>query len=228
MKNLPLPFIELATYLASHKINAYLIGSSSRDFLLGKDIDDYDIAVDCPIENVAPLFEKKMDKYLMYGSIVVTYKNNKFDITSFRKEEKYKDHRHPSSISFTNNMNEDFIRRDFTINAIYIDLKGNIFDFSSGVSDLNGCLIRMIGDPKVRIKEDPLRILRAIRFSLIYDFDLEESLEFAIKRYGNLLSQISSGKIESELQKMRKGGVNELEIKKAFSKFNITMYYKAK
>ena len=98
-------------------------------------------------------------------------------------------------------MKEDFVRRDFTINAIYIDMNGKIYDFSSGISDLNGHLIRTIGEPRKRIKEDPLRILRAIRFSLVYDFEIEESLYFAIKRYGNLLSEVSDGKIVIRIKK---------------------------
>lgn len=228
MKTLPIQFLELARYLKLHDINAYLIGSSSRDFLLGNNIEDYDIAVDKPIDLLLPLFEDKMDKYACYGSIVVKFNDVKFDITSFRKEKQYIDHRHPAHIEFTSDMREDFIRRDFSINAIYIDAEGNVFDFSSGLIDLSSHLIRMIGDPRKRIKEDPLRILRAIRFSLIYDFDIEESLEFAIKRFGSLLSGISQGKIDSELNKMRKANVNEMEIKKAFSKFNINMYYRAK
>ena len=228
MRNLPSEFLSLAKYLKEHNINAYLIGSSSRDFLLGLDIHDYDIAVDKDIDEVLPLFIEKMDKYKMYGSIVVKHEGVKFDITSFRKEKMYKDHRHPSLIEFTNKIEEDFPRRDFTINALYIDMDGKIYDFSSGVMDLNGHLIRMIGDPRKRIKEDPLRILRAIRFALIYDFEIEESLMFAIKRYGNLLSEISSGKIESELNKMRKANVLEMDIKKEFSKYNIAQYYMKK
>ena len=228
MINLPEKFIAIASYLKEHGINAFLIGSSSRDFLLGKEIEDYDIAVDTPIDKVAPLFEEKMDKYIAYGSIQVTYDKQKFDITSFRKEKAYKDHRHPSIIEFTSSIEEDFVRRDFTINAIYIDINGKIYDFSSGVNDLYGCLIRTIGDSRKRIIEDPLRILRAIRFSLVYDFEIEESLFFAIKRYGNLLSNVSQGKIESELIKMRKSGVNELDIKREFSKFNINAFYKAR
>ena len=199
MNPLPKKFISLAMFLNEHGIKAYLIGSSSRDFLLGNEIEDYDIAVDAPIDVVAPLFEDKMDKYIAYGSITVKYDNQKFDITSFRKEGNYKDHRHPSNVSFTSDIKEDFVRRDFTINAIYIDMDGNIYDFSSGIIDLSGHLIRTIGESRKRIKEDPLRILRAIRFSLIYDFEIEESLYFAIKRYGNLLSSISECKIESEL-----------------------------
>lgn len=219
-------FLSLAKYLSSHGVNAYLIGSSSRDFLLGKEIKDYDTAIDAPIDEVIDLFEDKMDKYKMYGSIQVKYLGVRYDITSFRKEGVYKDHRHPSEIIFTKDMKEDFVRRDFTINAIYIDMEGKIYDFSSGISDLSGHLLRTIGEPRKRIKEDPLRILRAIRFSLVYDFEIEESLSFAIKRYGNLLSEVSDGKIESELSKMRKSGVSEMMIKKEFSKFNIISYYK--
>lgn len=228
MTSLPEKFLSLASFLKEHGINAFLIGSSSRDFLLGNEIVDYDIAVDTPIENVASLFPDKMDKYIVYGSIQVVYNGQRYDITSFRKEKSYKDHRHPSIIEFTSSMEEDFVRRDFTINAIYIDMNCKIYDFSSGVSDLRGCLIKTIGDSRKRIQEDPLRILRAIRFSLVYDFEIEESLYFAIKKYGNLLSNISSGKIESELSKMRKSGVKELDIKKEFSKFNINAFYKAR
>ena len=112
-----------------------------------------------------------------YGSVHVKVDGVKTDVTTLRVEEDYEDFRHPGKIRFVKTIKEDYVRRDFTINAIYIDKDFKIIDPSNGMDDLKAKLIRFIGDPEKRIKEDPLRIIRAIRFAIDLDFNIDKDLE---------------------------------------------------
>ena len=113
---------------------------------------------------------KVINEYLEF------FKENgiKFDITTLRKESAYLDYRHPSKITFVKDLKIDYLRRDFTINALYMDETLKIIDYTNGVNDLKNHLLRMIGDPYLRTKEDPLRILRAVRFAITFDLKIEE------------------------------------------------------
>lgn len=226
MINLPIEFKQLAQVFKDHGYNAYLIGGSSRDCLLNKEFKDFDVATNATPEEVISMFEDVFDHFKQYGSVRVTYKGTKFDVTTFRKETKYTDHRHPGVVEYTTDIKEDYYRRDFTINAIYIDMDGNIYDFGSGSMDLQYNLIRMIGDPNKRLKEDPLRILRAIRFSLVLDFEVEESLQFALKRNAYLIQELNEGKIKEEIAKMKKAGIPEVYIKGELSKYHVVLPFK--
>lgn len=181
-----------------------MIGGTSRDFLLGKEILDYDFTTDAtPTEmknfilNGSFVFEK-------YGCVKVKHEGFNIDITTLRKENNYSDSRHPNEIIFTTSIEEDSKRRDFTLNAIYIDENYQIFDFHNGLSDLNSKILRMIGDPDTRLKEDPLRILRAFRFATIYNFSIEKSLNDSIIRNKPLLNNLNKDKINEELNKLLK------------------------
>lgn len=186
----------------------YMIGSTSRDYLFKNEIRDYDF-----VSNATPLQIKKfLDielTFMKYGVSKYKYKGFNIDIATLRKEEDYFDYRHPKKIEFVNNIEEDYKRRDFTINAIYIDENYNIIDPSSGVTDLKNRTLRMIGDPEKRIKEDPLRILRAIRFKEEYDLSIEESLNDSIKNNYDLLTKLNKEKIKQEEIKLTK--VKELK-----------------
>lgn len=226
MKQLPADFITLYSILKKHGFSSYLIGGSSRDFLLGNDFIDFDVTTNARPDDLKNIFEDVDDTFSKYGSIKLKINGTKFDITTLRKENKYKDHRHPLNVEYVDDIKIDFLRRDFTINAIYIDGEGNVFDFSSGVSDLNNNLIRMIGDPDKRLKEDPLRIIRAIRFSLVLDFEIEESLQFAILKNAHLIAQLRPEKIKEEINKMIKAGISLIDIKKEFKQYHIVLPFK--
>ncbi len=226
MRQLPNDFITLYSILKKHGFSSYLIGGSSRDFLLGNEFSDFDVATNAKPGDIKNIFENVDDTFAKYGSIKLKINGTKFDLTTFRKENKYTDHRHPSNVEYVDDVKVDFSRRDFTINAIYIDGDGNVFDFSSGLSDLNNNLIRMIGIPDVRLKEDPLRILRAIRFSLILDFEIEESLQFSILKNAHLISQLRVEKIKEEINKMIKAGISLIDIKKEFKSYHIVLPFK--
>ncbi|MBQ9011533.1 MAG: hypothetical protein IJ093_02670 [Bacilli bacterium] len=134
-----------------------------------------------------------------YGSVIISYEKIRFEITTFRTEGKYKDYRKPSNIQYISSLEEDLKRRDFTINTLCIDKEGQKIDLLNAKSDLDNRIVRMIGNPKLRLKEDVLRILRAIRFATVLNFELEPVLKIYIKKYGPLLKKLSKERQKEEL-----------------------------
>lgn len=182
----------------------YMIGSTSRDYLLNNKIKDYDFVTDAkPTDTLK--FLKLKDTFAKYGVLNTKFDGINVDIVTLREELNYKDHRHPNEIKFINDINIDYKRRDFTINAIYIDENYKIIDpTNSGVNDLNNRILRFIGDPLTRIKEDPLRILRAYRFIEEYNLNVDENTLSILKNNEDLLKNINPNKIKEEERK-RKG-----------------------
>jgi tRNA nucleotidyltransferase (CCA-adding enzyme) len=196
---------------SNHGHHAYLVGGSSRDILLSKKTHDVDIATDAKPEKVIAIFNlKKVDPFTFkFGNVKTIINEIEVDITTLRQESSYTDSRHPEKIAFVKDPKTDSLRRDFTINAIYIDKDGVILDFHNGQQDLKDKVIRMIGDPIARVKEDPVRILRALRFALTLNMTIEESLLTTIKDNQNLLTQVSDFRIKDELTKMLKSKSKE-------------------
>ena len=152
------------------------------------------------------------------------YKNPdgiKFDITTLRKESGYLDSRHPSKIIFVKDLEIDYQRRDFTVNALYLDEKLNVIDYCNGQKDLENKILKMIGDPNVRLKEDPLRILRAVRFALMFNFKIDKALLKAMHDNFALLKNITDDKIRSELNKIDFSKVNQDYKDALFQQFDI-------
>lgn len=187
-----------------HGYRIYMIGSASRDFLLDKEINDYDFVTDATPSEVLSLIKDANDKFAKYGTIKTKYDNINVDIVSLRKENNYADSRHPDTIEYIKDINEDFKRRDFTINSIYIDEKYNIIDPSNGYDDLKNGILRMIGDPYFRLKEDPLRIIRAYRFTILYDLTMTNDLKDALLKNKDLIKNIRQEKLIEEFKKMIK------------------------
>ena len=177
------------------------VGGSVRDSLLGLDVFDFDFATDATPEEIAKFLPDVNDTFAKYGCIKYKGEFGRAEITTFRVEENYEDFRHPGSIKFVKSLDEDYKRRDFTINAIYKDINGKIYDPSSGLDDLNNHLIRFIGDPKKRIQEDPLRILRAKRFAKKLNFKIEEKSQKAIDEFSYLLEKLNPQKVIEEEKK---------------------------
>jgi tRNA nucleotidyltransferase (CCA-adding enzyme) len=207
-------FKELKPILESfsnHGHNAYLVGGSSRDILLFKKTHDIDIATDAKPEKVIAIFNlKKVDPFTFkFGNVKTIINEIEVDITTLRTESNYTDLRHPEKIEFIKDPKIDSLRRDFTINALYMDKDGKILDFHNGVQDLKDKIIRMIGEPNTRIKEDPVRILRALRFGLTLNMTIEDSLLLAIKLHQDLLNNVSDFRIKDEINKMVKGKSKE-------------------
>ena len=196
---------ELFKYLnKTFKENGFSIfevGGSVRDELLGLEVFDFDFATDATPEEMMKFLPNANDTFAKYGCIKYKGEYGRAEITTFRVEEKYDDFRHPTKIRFVKSLNEDFLRRDFTINAIYKDFDGNIYDPSNGISDLKNKLIRFIGEPEKRIKEDPLRILRAKRFAAKLGFKIEPETAKAMEKLNYLLEKLNPDKIKEEERK---------------------------
>lgn len=202
--------------------NIYAVGGTVRDFLLHKNLTDFDFATDASPNETKSILEKYDDTFSQYGVIIYRYENKKLEITSFRKENLYLDSRHPQKIEFVKDMQIDYKRRDFTINALYMDDTGKIYDFCDGLNDLHNKIIRVIGDIDTRMKEDPLRILRALRFMMTLDFTLDKNLEEYIYEHTYLLNKLNVDKVKQEIRKMKK--IDEEKTKAILEKFHINMF----
>lgn len=194
-------FKKLSQLFNSHGFRLYMIGGTTRDFLLGKEVFDYDFVSDATPDDMKVFLKDAEYHFAKYGSVKFKVDGVHVDITTLRKEGVYKDYRHPSEITYVKSIDEDYVRRDFTINAIYMDENFNIIDPSNGVKDLENKIIRFIGDPQKRIEEDPLRILRAERFAKKLNFVIEENSLKAIEKNRYLLDKINPVKIKEEIRK---------------------------
>jgi len=205
-------FDDIKQIFSKNGFRLYMIGGTSRDYLLNREIDDYDFVTDATPDEIKNFLDVEM-VFAKFGTVKYFYEHNKIDIVTFRVEGNYKDNRHPSKIAFVKDINEDYVRRDFTINAIYIDENYNIIDPSgTGVKDLDNKILRFIGDPQKRVEEDPLRILRGKRFTIEYSLLMEQATKNAIDNNISLLSHINVDKINEEkvkLSKVRKNIENE-------------------
>ena len=200
--SLPKVFLELSKIFNDNGYKLYMVGGTSRDYLLGKEILDYDFATDATQDEMKN-FLNINNSFSSLGSMTINFNNIKVDITTLRKESEYNDSRHPSKVEFVKDTALDYIRRDFTINAIYIDCNNNVIDYCDGQIDLNKKIIKMIGNPIERFREDPLRILRAIRFSYSLCFSVDQELENAIRENKILLRNINFVKCAEEIEKMK-------------------------
>jgi tRNA nucleotidyltransferase (CCA-adding enzyme) len=179
--------------------DAYLVGGSIRDVLLGKNPKDYDIATSATPESIIGMFEKTVPIGIKHGTVEVVTDDGCFDVTTFRSEEGYINKRYPENVRFIEDLIEDLRRRDITINALaYNDEKGLIDPFG-GFKDLNHRLIRAVGHPVERFKEDALRILRAVRLATTLDFNIEESTLLGIIEEMDGLVYISVERIREEI-----------------------------
>lgn len=197
-----LVFDTLKEIFNRNKFRLFMIGSTSRDYLLNNEINDYDFVTDATPEEVKKFLDVDMT-FAKFGSVKYHLNNNKIDIVTLREEGDYEDKRHPSYIKFIKDINVDYKRRDFTINAIYIDENYVVQDISKiGEEDLFNKRLRFIGNPEKRIKEDPLRILRAKRFIIEYGLFIDEKTKEIIHKNLCLLKYISKGKLEEENRKL--------------------------
>ncbi len=184
--------------LENEGYQAYLVGGYVRDYLLGVTSFDVDIATDALPKDIHRIFNSIKNNY---GSVNIKVDKLNVDITTFRKDLNYVNRR-PSKVVYINNLKDDLERRDFTINAICMNKNGKIIDLLNGCKDLNRRTIKMIGSIDVKLKEDPLRIMRAIRFACILDFKIEDELYEKIKEYSYLVGDLSKERIKNELDKI--------------------------
>ena len=194
--------IELLEKLHDHGHKAFFVGGFVRDRLLGMPTDDIDITTDATPAQVAGIFPEAKPTGIKYGTVTVQRGSFTFEITTFRSESHYLDHRHPEKISFAANLEDDLRRRDFTINAIAMTNSLEIIDPYSGRDDLKRRLIRAIGNPKERFREDALRILRAFRFVSKMDFEFEAATAKELTASASLLEKIANERIIGEFRKI--------------------------
>ena len=182
---------------------AYLVGGYVRDLLLGLSPKDCDIATNALPEETEQIFSDYpvIRTGIKHGTVTVLLHGQPYEITTYRLDGNYSDRRHPDSVQFTASIEEDLSRRDFTVNAMALSQNGKIIDPYGGRADLKKRIIRCVGDPWKRFEEDALRILRALRFSSVFGFPLEEKTAKAAKEQKEALSLISKERLFSELKK---------------------------
>lgn len=181
---------------------AFAVGGCIRDSLLGRKPNDWDITTSAkPLETKA-LFKRTFDTGIKHGTISVLLNGEIFEVTTYRIDGEYEDQRHPKEVTFTGNLSEDLLRRDFTINAMAYSPTRGLVDLYDGVSDLKTKTIRCVGNPEDRFSEDALRIMRAVRFASQLDYSIEENTKAAIRKLSVNLSKISAERIQTELVKM--------------------------
>src|SRR4029453_2152905 len=164
--------------VAGHE--AYLAGGCVRDRLLGREPLDYDVATSAPPDGVPRLFRRTVPVGVQFGVFLVVERGVRFEVATFRSDDAYVDGRRPSAVRF-GSAREDAARRDFALNALFEDpLTGEVLDFVGGIADLRGGLIRAIGDPRARLAEGPLRMLRAVRFAARLGFAIHPAPRAAI------------------------------------------------
>lgn len=179
---------------------AYFVGGFVRDQILGMPSTDIDITTNAHPEQVQALFDKTIPTGIKYGTVTVIIEQHQFEVTTYRMDQDYKNHRQPESIIYSSHLRDDLLRRDFTMNALVQDRDGHIVDLMGGKQDIINHLIRAIDDPKKRFKEDALRILRAVRFVGKLNFNIEEhTLESMIEDV-HLLKKIPRERVLKELE----------------------------
>lgn len=199
---LPENILSIISILNQNGFQAHLAGGCVRDMIIGRIPGDWDITTNATTDEVKSLFQKTWDTGLRHGTVTVSYNGTKAEVTTWRKEEGYSDHRRPDRIYFAQSLTDDLSRRDFTINAMAYHPHEGLIDPFGGINDINLRLIRSVGDPIKRFSEDALRMLRAVRFSAQLGFDIENNTFNAIKRLCADLSYISMERIQTETNKI--------------------------
>jgi len=200
--SLPAEVRSVLTTLFDEGFEAYLVGGSVRDWIRGQSIKDYDIATSATPEVVEKLFPKVIEVGRSFGVMKVIESGREIEVATFRSESDYRDHRHPSKVSFSN-VQADASRRDFTVNALYYDIKSSqVLDLFGGLDDLKNKIVRAIGKPEERFDEDALRLMRAIRFAARFGFTIEAATRDAIAKSAALIRQVSIERVRDELERM--------------------------
>ena len=181
---------------------AYIVGGFVRDYLLGIESVDVDICTNAKPVDIKNIFNDVQISHEDYGSVTVIIRNIRYEITTFRREIKYINNRKPVEIEYINDVETDLVRRDFTINSLLIDSSGKVIDLLGGKSDLDKKIIKTIGDSDIKFIQDSLRILRAIRFASILNFELDDSVSRAIINNKELLRDLSYYRKKEELDKI--------------------------
>ena len=181
---------------------AYAVGGCIRDSILGRTPGDWDITTSASPFQVKELFLRTVDTGIQHGTVTVMEGKEGFEVTTYRIDGEYDDFRHPREVTFTSSLEEDLKRRDFTINAMAYNEEDGLIDIFGGIRDIEGKIIRCVGDPKERFTEDALRMMRAVRFAAQLGFAIEKGTKAAIASLAPNLAGISAERIQAELVKL--------------------------
>ena len=198
--------------LESRGHEAFIVGGCVRDIIMGKTPHDYDITTSAKTDEIIAAFQKHhiITNGLKHGTVTVVINKKPYEITTYRADGQYSDNRHPENVFFVTSIEEDLKRRDFTVNSMAYNPKRGIVDLYGGVRDIENKLIRCVGSPDIRFNEDGLRIMRALRFASVLDFEIEEETALSVKRNKELLKNISVERIYSELIKTVMGNPDKV------------------
>ncbi len=211
LEKLPEEFVQAKPVLEKiieHGFEAYFVGGSVRDILLGREIHDVDIATSAYPEEIKDIFLFIFDVGIEHGTVLVLAGKSEaehYEITTFRTESKYTDYRRPDHVDFVRDLREDLKRRDFTVNAFACDVNGQIIDLFAGLTDLKERRLTAVGSALERFNEDALRIMRAMRFAATLDFQIENKTFLAMCESAHLLEKISVERIFIEFDKLLLG-----------------------
>ncbi|ANF97422.1 CCA tRNA nucleotidyltransferase [Paenibacillus bovis] len=197
--------ISLLRRLIEQGYEGYFVGGCVRDELMERPVNDMDIATNATPEQVMTIFEHTIPTGIAHGTITVIMNGEQFEVTTYRTESDYTDHRHPEQVQFVSDLYEDLRRRDFTMNAIARGIDGSYVDPFHGREDLEQGIIRCVGDPEERFEEDALRMLRGIRFSSVFNFTIEPATWQALVHRRSLIRYIAAERIRVEMEKMIAG-----------------------
>jgi poly(A) polymerase len=182
---------------------AYLVGGSVRDLLLGAKPKDFDISTDARPERIIDLFPKSGQVGAHFGVVLVRDASAQAEVATFRSDHDYADGRRPASVHFESDPREDVLRRDFTINGLMMEADtGKVLDYVGGRADLERRVVRAIGDPDARFREDHLRLVRAIRFAARLGFEIESATFEAVRRHHALILKVSAERVRDELTRI--------------------------
>ncbi len=199
---LPQKVIYILEILKRHGFEAYAVGGCVRDSILARTPDDWDITTSARPREVKRCFRRTIDTGIEHGTVTVLLDGEGFEVTTYRLDGTYSDGRHPDHVTFTPNLSDDLLRRDFTINAMAYNGEEGLVDLYGGMTDLQKKRIRCVGEPDERFGEDALRVMRAVRFAAQLGFSIEEATREAARRHAPSLERISAERIRSELMKI--------------------------
>ncbi len=198
--------IKIGKIFKKNNYEFYLVGGALRDLLLNKQPCDFDFATNATPEEIITLFPNNIKTGIKHGTIGIIFNKKIFEITTYRIEKEYENNRTPKQVEYTKNLIKDLERRDFTINAIAMDIFNfKIIDCYNGKKDLNKKIIRCIGNSNKRLEEDALRILRAARFSSTLNFKIEKNTLISMKYKKENILMISKERIKNEFHKLLEG-----------------------
>jgi tRNA nucleotidyltransferase (CCA-adding enzyme) len=194
--------VKIVERLRQGGFEAYVVGGCVRDAIRGVEPADWDVATSARPEHIQRLFPRRSLYTNRFGTVVVRTAEREVEVTTYRVEAEYSDHRRPDEVAFTDSLREDLARRDFTMNAMAWRPPNELLDPFGGTADLGSRLVRAVGDPGERFREDALRMLRAVRFATVLEFRVEPATAEAIRTNAHLAAELSGERIQQELTKI--------------------------